>query len=141
MIPDWNFGNLPSTVGISAEFCRKRGILLDCRGPLIIDKESKWGFQIVVLTMSHSIKQGWAGNTIPYGVTVEAEAWICSRSLLAGCHIGRGAIVAAGTVVRGQTVAPRVIVAGNPARVIARWNDIEKRWVYLKDAGYERCLS
>ena len=135
----WNLGKLPPTVGLSAEYFSKRGITLDCRGPLVIDKTSIWGFGVVVLTESHDIKSGKPGAVIPYGVTVDAGAWIGSGALLAGCHIGTGAIVAAGTVVRGQTVAPFVMVAGNPARVIARWDG--ERWEYLLDAGYSRRLE
>ncbi len=138
----WNLGKLPATVGLPAEYFAKRGVTLDCRGPLAIDARSWWGLGITVLTESHDISAGPArwGAVMPYGVTVEAGTWIGSYSLLAGCRIGAGSIVAAGTVVRGQTVAPGVIVAGNPARVIARWNG--ERWVYssVADCGYEREL-
>jgi acetyltransferase-like isoleucine patch superfamily enzyme len=135
----WNLGKLPPTVGLPSAYFAKRGITLDCRGPLVIDKASHWGFGVIVLTESHDIKSGKIGRVVPYGVTVDADAWIGSRALLAGCHIGAGAIVAAGTVVRGQDVAPGVMVAGNPARVIARWNG--QRWKYLPDAGYSRRLE
>ncbi len=139
----WNLGKLPSTVGLPAEYFRKRGIFLDCRGPLSIDKTSYWGFGVVVLTESHDVHAGPGpiGSVVPYGVVVEAHAWIGSGALLAGCHIGAGAIVAAGTVVRGQIVAPGVMVCGNPARVIARWNG--ERWEYLpeRECGYSRRLE
>jgi acetyltransferase-like isoleucine patch superfamily enzyme len=122
-------GDLPQTVGLPWLYFEKRGCFIDCRGPLTISSESAWGFCVRVLTQSHDI-EGWTvlGPVIPYGVTVESGAWIGSFSLLTGCLIGAGSIVAAGTVVRGQTVAPGVMVAGNPARVIARWNG--KKWVY-----------
>lgn len=137
----WNLGKLPSTVELPERYFAKRGITLDCRGPLVIAASSYWGFGVVVLTESHDIKSGHIGRVVPYGVTVEAGAWIGSCSLLAGCRIGAGAIVAAGTVVRGQTVAPGVMVAGNPARVIARWDG--ERWEYLPGdvSGYERRLA
>jgi acetyltransferase-like isoleucine patch superfamily enzyme len=49
---------------------------------------------------------------------VESEAWIGQRSIiLAGVNIGRGAVVAAGSVVT-KDVAPYTIVAGVPARFI-----------------------
>jgi len=49
--------------------------------------------------------------------------------------------VAAGTVVRGQDVAPGLMVAGNPARVIARWTG--EQWEYLptEESGYRRRLE
>jgi acetyltransferase-like isoleucine patch superfamily enzyme len=137
----WDLGKIPATVGLPLEYFAKRGITLDCRGPLVIDKASHWGFGVVVLTESHDIASGQVGKVVPYGVTVDAGAWICSMSVLAGCHIGAGAVVAAGSVVRGQIVAPGVMVAGNPARVIARWDG--ERWVYLEtsETGYMRELA
>lgn len=137
----WNMGKLPATVGLPREYFEKRGITLDCRGPLKIDKRTTWGFGVIVLTESHDIKGGKVGPVVPYGVSVEAGAWVGSGALLTGCIIGAGAIVAAGTVVRGQTVAPGVMVAGNPARVIARWNG--KAWDYLMSgiSGYCRRLE
>jgi acetyltransferase-like isoleucine patch superfamily enzyme len=39
--------------------------------------------------------------------------------------------VAAGTVVRSQEVKPWVMVAGNPAKVIARF--VDGTWQYLSD--------
>ena len=135
------FGDLPLTVGYPRSYFDRRGCIIDCRGPLIISGKSHWGFGITVLTQSHDIG-AWPdpGSVIPYGVTVEDEAWIFSFSILAGCVIGERAVVAAGCVVRGQTVAPNVMVAGNPARVIARWKD--GRWSYLKvsESGFCRDL-
>jgi acetyltransferase-like isoleucine patch superfamily enzyme len=136
-------GKWPETVGLPWSHFEIRGCFLDCHGPLVIDAGSFWGFGVTCLTRSHDIASGpgGIGPVVPYGVQVEKDAWIGSYSVLAGCHVGQGAIVAAGTVVRGQTVAPGVMVAGNPARVIARWNG--KEWEYLPPgkSGYTRNLA
>ena len=51
-------------------------------------------------------------------VVVDEDVWIGSHvTLLAGTHVGRGAIVGAGSVVRGS-VPPYAIVIGNPAKVV-----------------------
>jgi acetyltransferase-like isoleucine patch superfamily enzyme len=51
-------------------------------------------------------------------VVIEDDCWIASNSiLLAGVTIGKGSIVAAGSVVT-QDVPPYSVVAGVPARVI-----------------------
>ncbi len=130
----------PGKVGLPLSYFQIRGIFLDARGPLEIAATSVWGFEVRVYTESHDIAAGRPGATVPYGVVVEDGAWIGSHSVLAGCRIGAGAIVAAGSVVRGQTVAPGVMVAGNPARVIARWDGTA--WVYEAPAvcGFERVL-
>lgn len=52
-------------------------------------------------------------------VIVEEEVWLAANvTLLAGTRIGRGAIVAASSVVRGVKVPPYAIVAGNPCKII-----------------------
>jgi maltose O-acetyltransferase len=131
----------PDKVGLPLSYFAKRGCFLDCRGPLVISESSVWGFEVRVYTQSHEIDEdgpSHVGPTSNYGVIVEDGAWIGSHSVLAGCRIGARSIVAAGTVVRGQMVAPEVMVAGNPARVIARWDGT--RWQYVSD-GYERRLG
>ena len=51
-------------------------------------------------------------------VAIEDDCWIGTRVIiLKGVHIGAGAIVGAGAVVTTD-VPPRVVVAGNPARVV-----------------------
>lgn len=134
-------GEWPSTIGLPWEFFAVRGCFLDCRGPLIIDADSFWGISITVLTESHDMHAGPGvlGKVVPRGVTVEKGAWIGSKALLLGCRIGAGAVVAAGSVVRCQDVAPGVMVAGNPARVIARW--VGSRWVYPESTGFVRRLE
>lgn len=135
-------GQLPKTVGLPEGYFRARGIFLDCRGPLRIAATSRWGVRSIVVTQSRdtSAGPGKMGRVIARGVTVDDGAWIGSGVLLVGCHIEAGAIVAAGTVVRGQNVAPGVMVAGNPARVIARWDG--EQWVYLaaEHCGFRREL-
>lgn len=51
-------------------------------------------------------------------IIIEDDVFIGMHALiLKGSHIGRGSVVGAGSVVAG-TVAPGVVVAGNPARVV-----------------------
>lgn len=51
-------------------------------------------------------------------IIIENDVWIgCNVTLLAGIHIGRGAIIAAGTVV-SKDVPHYAIVGGVPAKII-----------------------
>jgi len=55
-----------------------------------------------------------------FKTVVEGDVWIGYRAMvLAGVRIGRGAVVAAGAVVT-KDVAPYTVVAGVPAREVAR---------------------
>jgi acetyltransferase-like isoleucine patch superfamily enzyme len=68
----------------------------------------------------------WIGATNPpspfraEAVVVDDDVWLgYGCVVLSGVHIGRGAIVAAGAVVKAD-VAPYVVVGGNPAVPIGR---------------------
>lgn len=68
----------------------------------------------------------WVGGINPPSpyrgekVVIESDVWLGYGSVvLSGVRIGRGAIVAAGAIVT-RDVAPYRVVAGNPAREVAR---------------------
>jgi acetyltransferase-like isoleucine patch superfamily enzyme len=51
-------------------------------------------------------------------IVIEDDVWIGAKStILKGVHIGRGAVIAAASLV-SKDVAPFTLVAGNPARVV-----------------------
>ena len=52
-------------------------------------------------------------------IILDEEVWVGAKCIiLAGSHVGRGAILSAGSVVRGIKVPPYSIVAGNPAKIV-----------------------
>jgi acetyltransferase-like isoleucine patch superfamily enzyme len=69
----------------------------------------------------------------PEKVTIAAGAFLGIGSIvLAGVHIGEQAYVAAGAVVTADVPA-RTVVAGNPARIVKKWNPSEGGWVRVDD--------
>ena len=64
----------------------------------------------------------WGGFDAPHAVApvwLEDGVWICCRAvILGGTHLGRGCVVAAGSVVQGEFPAGS-IVAGAPAKVVS----------------------
>lgn len=134
------FDRVDSPAGHTAQYYRERGCRIDVRGTLKIHPSSRWGFYATVITLSHQRSQSDTladGALVDRPVIVGPEAWICSGALLYNCIIGEGAIVSAGAVVRSQEIKPFVMVAGNPARVIARlidgeWQYIEPKWSVLE---------
>lgn len=61
-------------------------------------------------------------------ITIEDDCWIASNSVItAGVTIGKHAVVAAGSVVT-KDVMPFSIVAGNPAKLIKKYNAISNTW-------------
>ena len=59
-------------------------------------------------------------------IVIGNDVWIGSSAIILGpCHIGRGSIIAAGSVVT-KNVLPYTIVGGNPAKLIKqRFNEEE----------------
>ncbi len=64
-------------------------------------------------------------------VQIGDNVWIGeSVCILPGVTIGDGAVVGAGAVVT-RDIPPRCVAAGNPARVIRRYNETTHRWERL----------
>lgn len=109
-------------------FWDRRVDLIDFRGDLQIRSAESitFGFRVKVLTASHDFREGGIGKMISKPVWIEAGAFIGSFSLLYACHIKQNAVVSVGSVVRNMVVEPWEMVEGNPARVVARYED--GRW-------------
>ncbi|MBY0467399.1 MAG: acyltransferase [Burkholderiaceae bacterium] len=57
-------------------------------------------------------------GVIRKGIVIEDDCWVGAKvTFLDGCHVGRGCVVAAGAVVRGD-IPPYSIIGGVPAKVI-----------------------
>jgi maltose O-acetyltransferase len=93
------------------------------RGPIVIGADVMMGPDAVILTTNHvfqrtdiPMNQQGMGDELP--VIIDDDVWIGTRVIiLAGKHIGRGAIIGAGSVVT-RDIPPFAIVGGNPAKVI-----------------------
>lgn len=61
-------------------------------------------------------------------IRIEDDCWIGSNSVvIAGVTIGRHSVVAAGSVVT-KDIPPYSVAAGNPARIIRRYNEATGTW-------------
>lgn len=69
-------------------------------------------------------------NTAP--IVIDDDVWIGANSvILAGVHIGKHSVVAAGSVVT-KNVPAYCVVAGNPARLLKQYNEETKTWERVK---------
>ncbi|MDX9694238.1 MAG: acyltransferase [Bacteroidales bacterium] len=67
-------------------------------------------------------------------VVISAGAWIGENACIIGCCIGKNSIVGANSVVL-KDVPDYSIAAGNPAKIIKRYNFETKQWVKTKPNG------
>ena len=76
----------------------------------------------LILTGSHDVGDSnhRAGRGRSDDIKIGDGTWICASStILGGVHIGKGCIIAAGSLVR-ENIEDNCLVAGVPARVIKR---------------------
>ena len=91
--------------------------MLDARGGLAIGSNVVIASDTQFIT-AHHVPNSDDFRAVTAPITVEDFVWIASRStVLDGVTIGRGAVVGAGSLVRGD-VPPMTIVAGIPAQAV-----------------------
>lgn len=93
--------------------------LLDARKGLIIGSNVNLSNEVMIWSLHHDYNDEFF-EIIGDKVIIEDYAWICSRAIiLPGVTIGKGAVVAAGSVVT-KDVEPYTVVGGIPAKVISK---------------------
>lgn len=100
------------------------GLLNTSSGQIFIGEHVMFGHGVQVITGTHDITRYGAERawfpTEGRDIHIEDGVWIASGAVVVGpCRIGRHAVVAAGSVVRGD-VAPYAVVGGVPARELKR---------------------
>lgn len=96
------------------------------QGEIVIGEWLLCGPHVVIISSNHDFR-----GPLPYATTTEeagritigASVWLGANStVLAGSSIGDGAVIAAGSVVRGE-IPEFAIAAGNPAVVVGVASD------------------
>jgi acetyltransferase-like isoleucine patch superfamily enzyme len=106
-------------------------------GPISIGNNVIFAQNIVASGLNHEYRDVKTPiglqKTIVSQITVEDDCWIAANAVLtAGVTIGKHSVVAAGAVVT-KSIAPYSIAAGNPAKVIKRYDFDTKEWVSVKN--------
>ena len=103
-------------------------VMINLDADVDIGQNVSIGPRVVIYTGSHPIGPGsrrMMGKVLAKPVKIEDGSWIgLGAMILPGVTVGRGSIVAAGSVV-AEDVPPNAYVAGNPAQVVRQlpWGD------------------
>ena len=107
-------------------------VIMNTRAKFIMKKNSGAAIGLTVITGNHLLLPGKWGKDITNeikekydtdhnydkDVIIEEDVWLAANvTLLSGVHVGRAAIVGAGSVCRCN-IPPYAIVTGNPAKII-----------------------
>ncbi len=99
------------------------GINSEIYGPVFIGNNVLMGPEVIIYTQNHSYSKKSVlirnqGYDDYKKVVIEDDVWIGRRAMIMpGSHIGKGAVIAAGSVVSGN-VPEYAVVGGVPAKVI-----------------------
>lgn len=111
------------------EYCRlqQNHIIYNYTGKFIMKEYSGASVNLIVVTGNHTptvgIPQYMLGishiNDKETDIIVEEDVWIGARvTLIAGAHIGRGAVIGANSLVNKE-IPPYAVAVGSPTRIIA----------------------
>ncbi len=108
----------PKNISIGNNSVVNKRVLLDGRGgQLIIGNNVDIAQETNIWTLEHDVHDDFHTDT-GADVIIEDYVWIASRvTILPGVKIGKGAVVAANSVVT-KDVLPMAIVGGIPAKVL-----------------------
>jgi len=121
----------PWSIQISDRSVVNPGCIIDARGGgVYIGHDTDIGAETHIWTLEHDPNDPNHG-TRGGGVVIENHVWIATRAtILPGVTIGRGAVVACGSVVT-KNVPAKAIVGGVPAKIIGeRENPLDYRLKY-----------
>jgi len=110
----------PWNISIADRSVINAGCIIDARGgEVVIGCDTDIGTETHIWTLEHDPNDP-EHRTRGSGVTIEDHVWIATRvTILPGVTIGRGAVIACGSVVT-KDVPEKAIVAGVPAKVIGQ---------------------
>jgi maltose O-acetyltransferase len=114
----WIYGGGKFSLGTDSWISPGLKIYTTSNTKVSIGKNCNIGYEVMVLTVSHTTggPERRAGNTTERNVIIEDGVWIGARALLLpGVRVGKGAVIAAGSVVLND-VESNKLYAGIPAK-------------------------
>jgi len=127
-------GHWPKNLQHTQHYFIERHCFVDCRGILDIHPSVMFGYCVQLVSMAHDIGSGKATHTVVRRLKIDNDVWVASFSLLYACWIQQGSVVSTGSVVSGVVVPPYSMVQGNPAKIVATYNNENKAWTRLANS-------
>lgn len=120
-------------ITIGENFHATRNFTVQCANKVTIGNDVLVASDVFMIDYNHGLNpltRSYMNNSLEVstGIVVEDGVWIGNNVIiLGGVTIGKKSVIAAGAVVT-KDVPEYTIVAGNPAKVIKKYNFINKQW-------------
>lgn len=102
-----------------------KNVIFAVKGRFVVKRDCSFAVGCTILTDDHKPELGTRlkdlgnENLVPGEVIVDEDVWVGANcTILSGVHICRGAIIGAGTCIKGKTIPPYAVVVGNPGKLI-----------------------
>ena len=118
-------------------------VRISCSDKVIIGNNVLMGSKVLIIDNAHGKYSGEEQSnplvepnkrkiyTNP--IIIEDNVWIGEGAIIQqGCHIGKGSIIAANSVVT-KNVSAMSIVGGQPAKVLKKWDEKNSKWRKLAE--------
>ncbi|MDD4640936.1 MAG: acyltransferase [Bacteroidales bacterium] len=101
-------------------------------GPVVVGNDVRLAQHVVASGLNHGYSDVnipiWKQPVSTAPIVIGDESWIGSNAVIvSGVTIGKHCVIAAGSVVT-KNIPPFSIAAGNPAKVIKKYNEITGTW-------------
>lgn len=128
----------PPQITIGSGVHATRNLTIQCANKVTIGENVLIASDVFIVDYNHGMSPLTANYLdnpldISEGVTIEEGVWIGNNVvILPHVTIGKKSIIGAGSVVT-KTIPPYAIAAGNPARVIKRFDFDRNEWVGVRN--------
>lgn len=122
---------------IGNNFHATRNLVIQCGGDLLIGDNVLIASDVFIINYNHGTSpktNNYLDNElIVKKVVIEDGVWIGNDVIiLPGVKIGTKSIIAAGSIVT-KDIPPYSMAAGNPAKVIKKWNCNSEQWIPINN--------
>ena len=122
-------------IKIGYNFHATRNFTVQCVNNIEIGNDVLVASDVFIIDFNHGLSadyQSYLKTDLEFSdVIIEDGVWIGnSVTILSGVRIGKKTIIAAGSVVT-HNIPPYSIAAGNPAKVIKKWDECRKMWLRI----------